>query len=103
LHLLEPSKQIGSVDGSSPANSDKIGEIPVTPNSDATATPLSWYDANYKHYLVLLVALFRWHVMQFTGNFSKKSYASVLSDEECVKDTKTNRKRKSIVGTQGRN
>jgi hypothetical protein len=69
LHLLEPSKQIGSVDGSSPANSDKIGEIPVTPNSDATATPLS-------------------------------CYASVLSDEESVKDTKTNRKRKSIVGTQ---
>ncbi|XP_051186980.2 uncharacterized protein [Lolium perenne] len=69
LHLLEPSKQIRSVDGSSPANNYNIVKIPVTPNIDAPATPLS-------------------------------CSASFLSDEDSVKDTKTNRKRKNIVGTQ---
>jgi hypothetical protein len=91
------------VDGSSPANNYNIVKIPVTPNSDAPATPLSWYDVNCNHYLVLLIALFRWCVMQFTGTCPKKSSASFLSDEDSVKDTKTNRKRKNIVGTQGRN
>jgi hypothetical protein len=67
-------------------------------NNSATTTPLSWYDINCKHSVLLAFWLCE---MQFTGDCSEKSAASSTSAEECGKDIEINKKRRSMGGTKG--